>query len=186
MHGLPTSCGDGALSSTGTAQLRRRVLLLAFTAFVIVALDQVVKELVLAVLDPGRFVPFLGASIGWQLIFNPGAAFGLPLPTFVFPLVTLLLIVVVTRALEATTPGAVVVAQGLVLGGAVGNVIDRLMRPGDGTWVGGYVVDFVAWGSFPRFNVADAAITIGVALFLIIATIEAWSERGARAPAVES
>ena len=180
MHGLPASCGDGALSLSGTSQLRGRLLLLAMTAAGIVVADQLVKELVLAVLEPGRFVPWLGPRVGWQLIFNPGAAFGLRLPPVVFPLVTLVLIVVVARAMEATTPKVAVLAQALVLGGAVGNVIDRLVRPGDGSPIGGYVVDFVAWGSFPRFNVADAAITVGVVLFILVALLEDRVERAAR------
>jgi signal peptidase II len=144
----------------------------------VVVVDQIVKALVLAVLVPGRFVPLFGSSIGWQLVFNPGAAFGLRLPPITFPIVALVLIVVVVRALEATTPGFLVVAQGLVVGGAIGNVVDRLVRPGDGSWIGGSVIDFVAWGGFPRFNVADAAITVGVALFLIAALLEERAQRG--------
>jgi len=177
VHGLQTSCGDGALSRNGTTQLRGRMTLLVLTAYAIVVADQFTKELVLAVLDPGRFVPLVGSSVGWQLVFNPGAAFGLSLPPVVFPLVTLVLVVVVVRALDASTPIAAVVAQAMVLGGAVGNVIDRLVRPGDGSWNGGYVVDFVAWGSFPRFNVADAAITVGVTVFLLVALLEDLTER---------
>ncbi len=146
----------------------------------IVVVDQVVKELVLTLLEPGRFVPLIGSRIGWQLIFNPGAAFGLSLPPVVFPVVTLVLIVVVVRTLAQPVRRAAVVAQGLVVGGAVGNVVDRLVRPGDGSLVGGYVVDFVAWGSFPRFNVADAAITVGVALFILLSLIDDLSERRRR------
>ncbi len=142
--------------------------------------DQLVKELVLTLLEPGRFVPLLGSSVGWQLVFNPGAAFGLRLPPIVFPVVTLVLIVVVARTLAQPVRGAAVVAQGLVVGGAIGNVVDRLVRPGDGSLVGGYVVDFVAWGTFPRFNVADAAITVGVALFILLTLIEDLSERRRR------
>jgi hypothetical protein len=57
-----------------------------------------------------------------------------------------------------------------LLGGALGNVVDRVVRvgdPGDPQWLHGHVVDFVAWGSFPRFNVADSAITIGLALLVL-------------------
>jgi signal peptidase II len=146
-------------------------------AYVVVVLDQFTKELVLAVLQPGRFVPLVGSSIGWQLVFNPGAAFGLRLPPVVFPVVTVVLIVVVVRALAQPLPVGAVAAQGLVIGGAVGNVVDRLVRPGDGSFVGGYVVDFVAWGSFPRFNVADSAITVGVTLFVLLTLLDDLSER---------
>lgn len=152
--------------------------MLALTSVVVVLVDQAVKELALAALEPGRFVPFLGPSIGWQLVFNPGAAFGLRLPPIIFPLVTIVLIVVIARSLDETTSWTITVAQGLVVGGALGNVIDRLMRPGDDSWIGGHVVDFVAWGNFPRFNVADAAITVGVVLFVGSALLE---ERASRA-----
>ena len=139
-------------------------------------LDQFVKELALALLEPGRFVTLFGSSVGWQLIFNPGAAFGLRLPPVVFPIVTVVLLLVVLRTLQHS-PASAVVAQGLVIGGAIGNVIDRLVRPGDDVLFGGHVVDFVAWGGFPRFNVADASITVGVAMFVLVALLEDLSER---------
>ena len=147
-------------------------------AFSVVVLDVFTKELALALLEPGRYVSWLGSSVGWQLVFNPGAAFGLRLPPVVFPVVTLVLIVVIGRALTEGQHPVAVVAQGLVVGGALGNIIDRLVRPGDGSLVGGFVVDFVAWGTFPRFNVADAAITVGVVLFIVMTFV---AERGTRA-----
>ena len=155
------------------------MLLTSLVAFAVVALDRFTKELVLVLLEPGRFVPLLGDGVGWQLVFNPGAAFGIALPPVVFPVVTVVLIVVVLRSLVEEAHPVAVAAQGLVLGGAVGNVIDRLTRPGDGTAIGGYVVDFVAWGSFPRFNVADASITVGVALFILVTLIVEQQERRA-------
>ena len=183
MHGLPPPCGDGALSpSDAPSGTRGRLLVLLVVAFAVVALDRFTKELVLAVLEPGRFVPLLGDGVGWQLVFNPGAAFGIELPPIVFPVVTIVLIVVVVRALAEESNALAVAAQGLVLGGAVGNVIDRLTRPGDGSAIGGYVVDFVAWGSFPRFNVADASITVGVTLYILIALLVERQERRAGIP----
>lgn len=155
------------------------MLLVLLVAFAVVALDRFTKELVLVVLEPGRFVPLLGDGVGWQLVFNPGAAFGIDLPPIVFPVVTVALVVVVLRSLVDEGPALAVAAQGLVVGGAAGNVIDRLTRPGDGTAIGGYVVDFVAWGSFPRFNVADASITVGVALFILTTLLVERRERRA-------
>ncbi|MEY3020211.1 MAG: lipoprotein signal peptidase, partial [Actinomycetota bacterium] len=58
-------------------------------------------------------------------------------------------------------------AYGLLLAGALGNAIDRLVRAGGPGFGRGYVVDFVAWGGFPRFNVADSAITIGFLLLVV-------------------
>ena len=149
-------------------------------AFIVVVLDVFTKELALALLQPGRFVPWIGADVGWQLVFNPGAAFGLRLPPIVFPIVTLVLIGIIGRALSEGQHPLAVVAQGLVVGGAIGNIIDRLARPGDGSLVGGFVVDFVAWGAFPRFNVADAAITVGVALFILMTFLAERAERAVR------
>ena len=149
----------------------------------VVVLDLFTKELALALLDPGRFVPLVGSGVGWQLVFNPGASFGIRLPPLVFPIVTLALIIVVARTLAEPTSPLVVVAQGMVVGGALGNIIDRISRPGDGSVFGGYVVDFVAWGTFPRFNVADASITVGVVLFLLL-TLRADLDERARRPAV--
>jgi signal peptidase II len=156
------------------------VTVLALVASAVIALDVFTKELVLVLLEPGRFVPLLGPSVGWQLLFNPGAAFGLRLPPVVFPVVTVALIVFVLRSLGEVPGTGAVVAQGLVIGGAVGNVIDRFVRPGDGSLVGGHVVDFVAWGSFPRFNVADASITVGVALFILLTFLAERVERAER------
>lgn len=138
-------------------------------AAALVVLDQATKELVERVLVPGRFVPWLGEHVGWQLIYNPGGAFGVPAPWWVFLVVTAVVVVVVARALPRCRLMLTAVAYGMLLSGAIGNVLDRLLRAGapDGPPVGGgFVVDFVAWGSFPRFNVADSAITVGFVLLV--------------------
>jgi signal peptidase II len=161
-----------------------RLVVLSLVAAAVVILDVFTKELALTVLEPGRFVPLLGSGVGWQLVFNPGAAFGVRLPPVIFPLVTLALIVVVVRSVREDGDPLAVSAQALVVGGAIGNVLDRVRRPGDGSLVGGHVVDFVAWGSFPRFNLADASITVGVTLFilaLLLAERADPTDRAARA-----
>ena len=148
-------------------------------AVVLVVLDQATKELVEALLTPGRFVPWLGDHIGWQLIYNPGGAFGLPLPHWVFLIVTVGVLVLVGRILPRASTLLAATAYGMLLAGAVGNVLDRLFRPGGEAFGSGFVVDFVAWGSFPRFNVADSAITVGFVL-LVLAL---WREEQAAAQA---
>jgi signal peptidase II len=139
-----------------------------------VLLDQATKELAETVLVPGRFVPFLGDSIGWQLVYNPGGAFGVPAPSWLFLGVTVVVTVIVLRALPRTSSLLQASAYGMLLSGAIGNVLDRLFRPGDpgGGFGNGYVVDFVAWGTFPRFNVADSAITVGFVLLVIALFLE--------------
>jgi len=88
--------------------------------------------------------------------------------------------VLLVRAVRRTRDPLMVIGLSLVLGGALGNLIDRLFRsPG---FLKGAVVDFVHVGSFPTFNVADAAITIGAVIIVIWAVrtdlIEQRAARG--------
>jgi signal peptidase II len=141
-----------------------RVLLLAVTVIVV---DQITKAIALAHLVPGVPVELTG-WLSLTLVMNPGLAFGLlaGVPTswrWVVAALSLVALVVLARvALRVLPtdgwPGRV--AVGLIFGGAVGNLIDRAR------W--GAVVDFVDahWRGYhwPAFNVADSAITVGVAL----------------------
>lgn len=136
-------------------------------AAVLVLLDQVTKQIAEAVLVRGRFVPWIGPDIGWQLVYNPGGAFGIPAPHWLFLLVTIGVVVLVARVLPRTPTLLGAAAYGLLLGGAIGNVLDRLLRAGGEGFGRGHVVDFVAWGTFPRFNVADSAITVGFVLLVL-------------------
>ena len=137
-----------------------------------VVLDQATKELAEAKLSRSEYVPWLGEHVGWQLVHNPGGAFGLPAPSWVFLLVTVLVVGIVVRTLPTTRHVLPATAYGLLLAGAVGNLLDRILRPGDDELLGGYVVDFVAWGTFPRFNVADSAITVGFVLLVLALWLE--------------
>lgn len=146
----------------------------------LVLLDQLTKQFVEQALVPGRFVPWLGDNIGWQLVYNPGGAFGLDAPHWLFLIVTVGVLVLVARVLPEAPTLAAAIAYGMLLAGAVGNVLDRLFRPGGESFGSGYVVDFVAWGSFPRFNVADSSITVGFVLLVLVVLAE---ERRAAAAA---
>lgn len=165
---------DGEATSPPRLPGARRLGLIVAAA-VIVA-DQVTKQLVEQVLERSEFVPWLSPQIGWQLVYNPHGAFGLPAPTWLFFVVTVVVAVVVLRTLPRSPTRLTAVAYGLLLAGAVGNALDRALRrsvtgANDG-WFAGDVVDFVAWGSFPRFNVADSAITVGLVLLLVLLLLE--------------
>lgn len=142
-----------------------------------VVLDQATKELAEAWLSTGEFVPWVGEHVGWQLVYNPGGAFGLAAPPWVFLLVTILVVVIVARTLPTTRALLPATAYGLLLAGALGNMVDRLLRSGDESLLGGHVVDFVAWGQWPRFNVADAAISSGFVLLVIALVREERRDR---------
>ncbi|MGY0236687.1 signal peptidase II [Longispora urticae] len=153
---------------------RRRVGLLAGVALAAAAFDILSKVLVVANLAPGDEPRFLGGLVYFTLIRNPGAAFGMASGmTYVFALVAVVAVVVIVRMASRLRSVSWAVGLGLLLGGTIGNLGDRLFRaPG---FLRGHVVDFVSvFGPnaqyFPAFNVADAAITLGVAT-LIVATL---------------
>jgi signal peptidase II len=147
------------------AQPPRRVALLALIAGSVVLLDLLTKIIAVATLTPGESPSILGGLVHFSIIRNPGAAFSMATGmTWVLALIAIAVVVVIIRMAPRlrSTPWAV--ALGLVLGGAIGNLIDRIFRsPG---FLQGHVVDFVSvFGPngqyFPIFNVADSAITIG-------------------------
>jgi signal peptidase II len=104
-------------------------------------------------------VAIVGSFMGLQPSLNPGVAFGVRLPGVIqTPLILLALALLAYAARKAATPSSRI-GFGLLLGGALGNVVDRLPD--------GYVTDFFQIGSFPIFNVADSCITVGVVLLVL-------------------
>lgn len=156
-----------------TAQPTRRLGLFAVLAAAVLVADVVTKALAVAYLGGEPAVRLLGGSIYLVLFRNPGAAFSLATGmTWVLTLVALGVVVVILRAASRLRSAGWAVALGLLLGGALGNLGDRLFRaPGP---LQGHVVDFVSLfapdGSvWPVFNVADASICIGAALLVVLA-----------------
>ena len=151
---------------------RRRVASLLFvTAAVIVAIDQVTKALVVSNMREGESRRVIGGVLAWTLQRNPGSAFGLfrHFPVVFTILAALIALVIVVRA-PRVHDRLTGVALGLVLGGALGNLVDRIARP-PGVFRG-RVIDFIDFHWWPVFNVADAAVVIG-ALLLLMASYRA-------------
>jgi signal peptidase II len=134
-------------------------------AAAVVLLDQSTKHWALNALADGHVVHVLG-TLQFNLAFNRGMAFsqaeGLG-P--VIGVVALLVIVGLLISVGRTTSRWYPLAVGLIIGGALGNVIDRLLR-GEG-WLRGSVVDFIDVQWWPIFNVADIAVTVGGVLLLL-------------------
>ncbi|WP_394278152.1 signal peptidase II [Microbacterium sp.] len=142
-----------------------------------VLIDQATKANALSALSPTQRVPLLGDLLGLQLAFNPGAL--LSLGSDVTWLLTLLGVVATAAlaiaAVRSRTPGWAL-GIGLVLGGAVGNLIDRLFfYPAFGR---GYVIDFLAYGDLFIGNLADIALGAGGAVLLFTL----WRQRQRRRP----
>nr|WP_307831390.1 signal peptidase II [Nucisporomicrobium flavum] len=148
------------------------MLVLGGTALLAVLIDQITKELSTNGLTEGEPVRILGGLVYLSLTRNSGAAFSLGSGfTWVFPLVTLAVIGWIgwmTLRLRSV-PWAV--ALGLVLGGALGNLGDRLFRaPG---MFQGHVVDMISlFGPYAQyfaiFNVADSCLSVGVVLAVLL------------------
>jgi signal peptidase II len=142
----------------------RRGLLLALAGIAagVFAVDQVTKALAVDRLDPGDPHPLVGDVLGLHLIRNAGAAFSMATGvTWVLTVIALVVVVVVVRSARRLGSTGWAVTLGLLLGGALGNLTDRLLRaPGFGR---GHVVDFIDYGGLFIGNVADIAIVVAAA-----------------------
>lgn len=139
------------------------------TAVAGVVADQITKALVVAGLEGGPPVHVLGDSVTFDVSRNSGAAFSFaPMATLLFTVIAVGVAVVIVRTAATLRSGLWAFALGLILAGAVGNLIDRLLRtPGVGR---GAVVDFIDVRYFATFNVADSCITVGA----VIAVLLSW------------
>lgn len=135
-------------------------------AAAVVAVDQLTKHWAVNALDDGNPVHLVW-TLRLNLSFNSGMAFSQgegwgPVIGVVALVVVVVLVVSMRRAGSVLTA----VAAGLVIGGAVGNIADRVFRS-DGGFLQGRVVDFIDFQWWPIFNVADMGVTIGGALLVL-------------------
>ena len=144
--------------------IRRYLLALGISATVVIA-DLLTKRYasIHFVDNPVEVIP---GFLTFTYTENPGAAFSLfQNGGQVVGVAAIIVTVVVLFALRTDRPTTEVVALGLVIGGAVGNLIDRVFR-GDG-FLDGRVIDWIDMWWIPTFNIADASVTIAVGLLLI-------------------
>ncbi|MBW3647259.1 MAG: signal peptidase II [Actinobacteria bacterium] len=162
-----------------TEQSSSRTWLLAVVAALVASLDVVTKVLVVAELEGRRTLELLGGQLLIRVTRNSGAAFSFAEGyTIVFTVVAVAVVVVIVRISRRLRSTAWAVSLGLLLGGATGNLVDRLFRsPGPGR---GAVVDFLDFQVWPSFNVADSGIVVGglLAVLLSFRNIEVDGTRG--------
>ena len=179
MSGLPLGEAGGTAGTT-TAATRSRAHWLVFVgvAVTVMILDQLAKAWLVANVSPGEVVNVLGDYV--RLIFsqNSGALFGLFAQNAVlFGIASLVVVgLIIGYHAKAGRSLYLSIALGLLLGGALGNLIDRLRL--------GYVIDFVDMGlgslRFYTFNLADAAISTAIVMLIGAALFPAlvgWRER---------
>jgi signal peptidase II len=146
----------------------RALGLLALVALVAYGLDQLTKHLITTNLEINDIVPVLGEVLQLHYVTNSGAAFSLAEGfTWVLSIIAVGVIVFIVWFAPRIRSIGWATMFGLVLGGAFGNVTDRLFRPpGFGV---GHVIDFIQVIYFPAiFNLADVAVVSAMGLFLIL------------------
>lgn len=130
----------------------------------LVVVDRITKVWAWSELSDGAKV-LIDPWLSLQLAENRGAAFGLMQDGgSLLAVAAVVAVVVIGVALRSVVHRGEAIALGMVLAGAVGNLIDRVLR-GPGL-VDGAVVDWIKFPNFPNFNVADSSITVGVVLLL--------------------
>lgn len=161
---------------------RPLVLVLLALAALVVAADQLTKVWAVQSLVEGERTPLLGDLLGLSLLYNPGAALSLATGmTWLLTIVATAVVVVILRVAKRLGSRGWTVALGLLLGGALGNLADRMLRePG---FARGHVVDFIAYGNVFVGNIADIAI-VGAALLIVLLSMRGIGVDGSRpAPA---
>ena len=173
----------GTPAPPGGPARRAAVTTLVLVALFAIGLDLAAKQLVLTKLGDGRPVRLLGGALYFDLTRNSGAAFSIGTNfTAIFPIIAIAVIIFILYYARRLRSVPWAVAFGLVLGGAAGNLIDRLFRaPGP---LRGHVVDFISvfgpYGErFPIFNLADSALFCGVVLAILL-EFSGWRRDGTR------
>jgi signal peptidase II len=165
----PSTSSESSAPLTDDAGVgeRRRIRLLVTVAAVVLALDVVTKVLAVKLLEPGQPVSIIGDTVTWTLVRNSGAAFSMATGyTWVLTLIaTGVVIGIIWMGRRLVSPWWAL-GLGMILGGALGNLVDRFFRsPGP---LQGHVVDFLSIGWWPVFNVADPSVVGGAALLVAL------------------
>ncbi|WP_238335710.1 signal peptidase II [Serinicoccus kebangsaanensis] len=145
----------------------RRTVVVLVVALLWAGLDQATKAWAEAALTRGESVPLVGELLQLHLTYNSGAAFSLGTgwTGVVTAIATLVSLAIIGQSFRTRSLGWGL-TLGLLLGGAVGNLVDRYVRPPS---VGlGHVVDFLALPNFPVFNVADIGVTTAAGLIILL------------------
>jgi signal peptidase II len=170
-----TSAGEAGAGEVGDPEASapqstpRRLRLLLTVAAVVLTLDIVTKVLAVRLLPPGQPVSIIGDTVTWTLVRNSGAAFSMATGyTWLLTLIATGVVVGIFWMGRRLVSPWWAVGLGMILGGAMGNLVDRFFRsPGP---LRGHVVDFLSVGWWPVFNVADPSV-VGGAILLVALSI---------------
>ena len=162
------------------ARPRRAKLYVLFAAFAVFAyvFDQMTKLWVTSTMTEGERIPVLPPLLHWFYIRNSGAAFSIgENVTWVFTIIMAAVSVAILLQLRKLGSLWWALALGLLLGGALGNLTDRLFR--EPSFAMGHVVDFIQLPNFAIFNIADSAVVSAVVIICLL-TLRGISLDGSR------
>lgn len=174
-HGNPTGSDDTSPAEQETPPATthrartgaRYALLFAACCAVIYMADQLTKIWVVSTMTEGQITPVLPPLLNWHFIRNPGAAFSIGTDyTWVFTIIMAVVSIAIITQVRKVASWWWAASLGLVLGGALGNLTDRLLR--EPSFGQGHVVDFIALPNFAIFNIADSAVVTGVCLICLL------------------
>jgi signal peptidase II len=158
---------EGTAAADERPRGRRRIAALFTVAVLAYLLDLGTKLLVVAKLEHHEPIEIFGEALKLEAVRNPGAAFGLGEAfTVIFTIIAASVIVVIARLARKLYSLPWAIALGLLLGGAFGNLTDRIFR--SPAVFQGAVVDFIAPAHFAVFNLADSAIVCGGILIVLL------------------
>jgi signal peptidase II len=168
-EGLPSEAAEAteARDLPASAAPRRRLPLLLAVAGVVLIADIISKQIVVAQLSNRAPVDVIPSVLDLELTRNAGAAFGFAAgATIIFTVVAVAVVFFIARAARKLASTGWAWSLGLLLGGALGNLGDRLFRaPGP---LRGHVIDWIHLHHWPVFNVADSAIVVGGLLAVVL------------------
>jgi signal peptidase II len=153
-------------------------------ALAVVLVDQLTKHWAVTSLGTDREIELfwtLQLNLGFNngMAFGQGQGFGPVIAVIATVVIVYLLVTLPSESSPMSTIGV-----GLLIGGAAGNLIDRMFRGDDG-FLRGAVVDFIDFQWFPIFNIADMAINIGAGLLILNSILSARAQRRAQANTIE-
>ena len=164
--GTSLSDGEPTAGSRRPKRAHRYVRLFAGVALFAYVADVVTKVVAVEMLANSPAIPVVGDLLTLRLTRNPGAAFSLGTSaTFALSVISIVVVIVVIVLGRRVASPMWAVALGLLLGGAAGNLTDRLLR--EPAPMRGHVVDFLELPNWPVFNLADSAIVLAAGLIIL-------------------
>ena len=156
----------------------RPIISIALIALVVVALDRLTKIWAANTLPLGQSQPVIGELLQFHLAFNPGAAFSIfTNATWLFTAFSTAISIYILYKAKQIKSGLWQIGAGGILGGAVGNLIDRFINePG---FPNGHVTDFIQLPNWPVFNIADSSVFCS-AIFLMVISLRGLNYDGTK------